>query len=98
MPKNFEEQWKKEFIENFVASDIPDCIPVLNWEEMEGEVFNFISNLISQTLTELEEEMPEREELNDFRKDCLNCNRKVGHNEYRNEVLEKFNKFKKRYE
>lgn len=40
--------FEKEFKNQFVADNIPDCIPVKNWEEMSGEVMSFIKDLLTE--------------------------------------------------
>ena len=53
------EKWIKEFEEKFIADDIQDCIPEKNWEEMKGEVLNFIRQLLQQAKREEKERIEE---------------------------------------
>ena len=39
---------EKEFVDEFIADDILDCIPEKNWEEMKGEVFAFLTSYIKK--------------------------------------------------
>jgi len=82
----------KKFEEEFVADDILDCIPEENWEEMKGEVGNFLCSALQafgEDLVGDEEKIEQGINIIVEPKKAFRNHQKVGKNKKRQEVVER---------
>ena len=82
----------KRFEEEFVANDILDCIPEKNWEEMKGEVRNFLCSALQEFGEDLVGEEEEIEQgINAIAEPAraFRNHQKIGENKKRQEVINK---------